>query len=161
MAQAIPILSLLIAALAVFVGPMITLRMSRRQIELSRRIAHRQIIAPMRQAWINNLRDRLAELLTLSTRCWNKNAESGYDELQDPEYKRIEELGQEIELLINPTEDDHKELVAAIKEITMSIAHGLKAVDAFSTSTARAGVLGQKIFKTEWNRIKAEIERPD
>jgi hypothetical protein len=52
----IPVLSLIVAALAVFFGPLITLKISRKQFELSRRIADKQIIAPMRQAWIEKLR---------------------------------------------------------------------------------------------------------
>jgi uncharacterized protein YneF (UPF0154 family) len=69
----IPILSLAVAALAVFVGPFITLRISRRQFELSRRIADKQIVAPMRQAWINNLREKVAELSSSALHYWNKD----------------------------------------------------------------------------------------
>src|SRR6201998_3579529 len=58
----IPVLSLVIALLAVFVGPLVTLRIGRKQIEISRRIANKQIVAPMRQAWINTFREKLAEL---------------------------------------------------------------------------------------------------
>jgi hypothetical protein len=162
MAQAIPILSLIIAALAVFVGPMVTLKMSQRQIELSRRIAHRQIIAPMRQAWIEGLRGKLAELLSLSFRCWDRAVKLGtnYEELNDPEFKRILELTEEIRLLINPVEPDHKELVNSIAQITRSILCGLDNFVEFKSATEKARTLGLAIFKTEWNRIKVEIERP-
>lgn len=62
MNDSIPVLSLIVAALAVFVGPIISWRVAKRQIESSSAVANKQIIAPMRQAWINSLRDAMAEL---------------------------------------------------------------------------------------------------
>lgn len=71
--KAIPILSLVVAALAVFVSPLVswlvarrqfknTLELTQRQINSSLAVANKQIIAPMRQKWINDLRDLVAEL---------------------------------------------------------------------------------------------------
>jgi uncharacterized protein YneF (UPF0154 family) len=71
MERFIPILSLLIAAIAVFVGPAISVYIAKRQIRASSEIANeqirmtlkassKQITAPMRQAWINCLRNLLA-----------------------------------------------------------------------------------------------------
>jgi len=45
--------SLLIALVAIFLGPMINFK-----------ISNRQVIAPMRQAWINSLRDNIAEFIS-------------------------------------------------------------------------------------------------
>jgi hypothetical protein len=44
-------------------------------------------------------------------------------------------------------------------QITRSIVCGLDGLDAFNTGRENAGRLGQKIFRTEWSRIKAEIEQ--
>jgi hypothetical protein len=57
----LPVLSLVIAALAVFFGPLISLRIAKRQIEASLAVTIRQTIAPMRQKWIDDLRERVAE----------------------------------------------------------------------------------------------------
>ncbi len=62
MDKSIPVLSLIVAALAVFVGPLISWLVAKRQLASSLEVANKQIIAPMRQAWINDLRDLLAEL---------------------------------------------------------------------------------------------------
>jgi hypothetical protein len=62
MKEIIPILSLITAILAVFVGPLISLRITKRQIASSLNAANKQIVAPMRQAWINSLRDMIAEI---------------------------------------------------------------------------------------------------
>jgi uncharacterized Tic20 family protein len=62
MKEIIPILSLITAILAVFVGPLISWRITKRQIASSLKAANKQIVAPMRQAWINSLRDMIAEI---------------------------------------------------------------------------------------------------
>jgi hypothetical protein len=161
LSQWIPIISLGIALLAVIVGPTVTLMISSRQIELSRRIANRQVIAPMRQAWIENVRVKLAEFLSLALHCWNRAVTiSSFDALDDAEYKRLLGLGVEIELLINPMETDHKELLSAMTQCTRALAQGIEHHAEFSLGRERVGALGQKIFKTEWNRVKAEIEKP-
>jgi hypothetical protein len=54
--MSIPTLSLIVAALAVCFGPWISLRIAKRRMASSAEVANKQITAPMRQAWINNLR---------------------------------------------------------------------------------------------------------
>lgn len=116
--QIIPILSLVVALLAVFIGPRITLKIGIRQIELSRRIASKQIVAPMRQAWINTFREKLAEFTSAAFHDWNvRQISIAAVELKDEEQRRLAQLEHEIELLINPTEPDHKEVVETIKQI--------------------------------------------
>ena len=46
----IPVLSLIVAALAVVFGPLISWRIAKRQIEASAEVANKQITAPMRQS---------------------------------------------------------------------------------------------------------------
>jgi hypothetical protein len=57
MDKTVPVLSLLVALLAVFVGPLVQMRIARRQIRASIEVANKQITASMRQAWVTNLRD--------------------------------------------------------------------------------------------------------
>ena len=156
----IPVLSLVVAALAVFFGPLITLRISRKQFELSRRIADKQIVAPMRQAWIEKLREKIAELTSSALHYWNKDWSSIPDATKDEEQKRLTRLEHEITLLINPSEAEHKELLVAIRQAMVALDRGLNWGDEFAVALQKVIDLGQKIFKTEWNRIKAEIEKP-
>ena len=154
----LPILSLVIAALAVFVGPFITLRLGRNQIELSRRIASKQIVAPMRQAWINELRSKVAELSSGALHYWN----TGFDDRKDEEVRRVWQLQEEIKLLINPNEEDHKTLVDTIQQLLSAMQKGVKrdAANDFFAAHHNTTILSQKIFKDEWNRIKGDIEKP-
>ena len=64
----LPFVSLVVAALAVFVGPWISARATNRQVRASLIAANKQIVAPMRQAWINSLREKVADVL--STAWW-------------------------------------------------------------------------------------------
>ena len=154
----IPVLSLIVAAVAVFVGPFVTLHVGRKQIELSRRIASRQIVAPMRQAWINALRDKLAELSNSALLYWNTE----FDRRAEEEQHRLFLIEEQIKLLINPDEPDHKELVAAIKNLLWALQKGVlkDSGNDFSLARERVLLLGQKILKTEWNRVKNDIEKP-
>jgi hypothetical protein len=154
--QTIPILSLVVAALAVFFGPFITLYIGRKQNELSRRIASKQIVAPMRQAWINDLRDKLAELSSSALHYLN----AGFENRKDKEYKRLTLLEEEITLLINPSETDHLELVKAIRKMILALESGIDEVDNFIKARETTRSLGQRIFKSEWNRVKDDIEKP-
>lgn len=86
----IPVLSLLVAALAVFVGPLVSWAMTRRQLEASQRIASRQLVGPMRQAWINDLRAKLAELLSSALHYFV----AGFEDRTDKEYRRLTQLEQ-------------------------------------------------------------------
>lgn len=157
--QLIPVLSLIVAALAVFFGPFITLYIGRKQIELSRRIASKQIVAPMRQAWINDIRDKLAELSSTALHFLN----AGFEQRKDEEYKRLHQLEEEITLRINPSEPDHLELLKTIRKMMLALqsgVHDVEILDNFIEAHQKTRSLGQRIFKTEWNRIKDDIEKP-
>lgn len=168
--ETIPILSLIVALLAVFVGPLITLRLGRKQaglsakqLELSRRIASKQIVAPMRQAWINNLRDKVAELTSGVVHCYNRDWRRPLrppDEWKDEERKRLTLLEHEIQLLINPTEADHKELVETIRIMMAALDKGLDGTGHLFAAQEKVTAIGQRIFKAEWNRVKEEIDNP-
>ncbi len=97
----------LIALLAVIVGPLISLR-----------IARRQTISPMRQKWINVLRSKIVEYVT-ELRTAILPLEGQYP-LADKEvivfYKRVVSIRIEIELMLNPEEEDHNKLISLMKD---------------------------------------------
>ena len=69
-------------------------------------------------------------------------------------------LEQQITLLINPKEQDHQELVAAIREMVGALDSGDWRTDKFPMAHTEITNLGQKILKTEWDRIKSDIDKP-
>ena len=137
--QAIPILSLVVAMLAVIVGPLVQWR-----------IAKRQIVDPMRQAWINELRKLLSKLLGNSSYFMARGA----DKVRDMEdLRELAVIQQEIELTLNPLEEDHKLLIAGLREM-MKAAMVARDQQRFIQLHVEAEVLAQKILKREWNRVK-------
>ncbi|MFZ4857453.1 MAG: hypothetical protein ACOYL3_13750 [Desulfuromonadaceae bacterium] len=107
--EVIPVFSAITALLAVFFGPMVTLK-----------VAKKTIISPMRQAWINSLRDLIACFLAISERSefkYYKSTEA--DETKKKErqkiYERLVHLESKISLMINSQENDHIRLLSEIK----------------------------------------------
>ena len=111
MKDAIPILSLLIALLAVFVGPLLSWLTARRQAAIALAVANKQIIAPMRQAWINSLRDLTAELSSRALHYY----QAGFEDRSDAEYQELTLLEWKIVLMLNCNEADHSELEQSIR----------------------------------------------
>jgi hypothetical protein len=164
MERFIPILSLLVAVLAVFVGPAISLRIARRQIQASSELANnqirsameasnKQITAPMRQAWINSLRDLLAELTSSALHYYV----AGFEERTDEEYQRLTFLQAKVGLMLNPNEDDHKRLEGLINWMINSIQYERGKSDEFPESHGQVTALARAVLKREWNVVKEPI----
>jgi hypothetical protein len=146
--QLIAVISLLIAFLAVFVSPFVSWITTKFQ----GKVAHRQMLGPMRQAWINELRKKLSVLIGRTT----FYSFAGQHPVNIEEvYRELTEIQQEIELTINPREDDHRELVNTIAAMMKSFANKAPR-DVFMAEQRKVVTLAQTIFKTEWNQVKDE-----
>jgi len=150
----ISIISLCVAGLAVFVGPFVSMRIANRQIKSATRTTEKQIISPIRQNWINELRMIIVEITSKSAHYWV----SGTDNRKDSEYYRITELEHTIRLYINPKEEDHLKLVKLIKQMTNEL-YSTKIENEVLFWKAHEQVLSlsQKILKREWERVKNDI----
>lgn len=154
MDKAIPILSLIVAALAVFVGPLISWIVTKHQVNSSLEVANKQIIAPMRQVWINNLRDLLAELTSSALHYHG----AGFDDRTDEEYQRLTFLEHRIRLMLNPLEEDHKQLEILIRRMISTIDPGKAGNEDFQASHRAVINLARQVLKREWNRVKDRIQ---
>ena len=150
MIQLVPVLSLVVAILAVFVGPMISWAIARRQLEASQRIASQQLIGPMRQAWINELRKAVAELLSSGLHYFV----AGFEDRTDQEYRRLTELEHEVILMLNPREEDHMALLGAIRNMIAALEGGKQHDQQFAEEHKRTAELARRVLKAEWNRVK-------
>lgn len=161
----IPVLSLVVAGLAVFVGPLVSWFVTKRQlassgiladrqIRASLSVANKQIIAPMRQAWINTLRDLLAEL---SSSALHYHV-AGFEERTDDEYRRLTLLEHKVAMMLNPIEDDHKQLEQLIRKLISTLERGREAEQGFPDLHQAVVTLSRQIFKREWNVVKERIE---
>jgi len=154
MDKTIPILALVVAALAVFVGPFISWFVAKRQLASSLEIANKQIVGPMRQAWINNLRDLLAELTSSSLHYFV----AGFDDRTEDEYRRLTLLEHKIAMMLNPLEDDHKRLEELIRQMVSSLERGREGEAAFPDTHRSVVDLSRQIVKREWNRVRDKIQ---
>ncbi len=148
----ISILSLVVAILAVFVGPVLTYRIMKRQIAASLETAIKQIIAPMRQAWINNLRDLIAELTSSALHYCKAGAERPTGE----EHRHLILLESKIALTLNSIESDHQELEKLIHELVVTVVQQQPDADVQKLHKSVLD-LARRIFKEEWNRVKERI----
>ena len=129
------------------------MRTARRQIASSLEVANKQVTAPMRQAWINNLRDLLAELAGNSDHYFA----AGFEERTDDEYRHLTHLRYRIELMLNPNEADHRKLETHIKAVVTALGQGRQYDQEFIENHKALIELTKTILKREWNVIKKPI----
>lgn len=154
----ISILSLIIAILAVFIGPLISWHIAKRQVESSANVANKQITAPMRQEWINDLRELVAELTSSALHYFTSGHESeGYKHFQ-----RLTFLESKIQLMLNPNEEDHQKLewmIGDMMKALQAVHRGEEQGKAHFIATHPEVIkLSRQVFKREWNRVKDKIE---
>jgi hypothetical protein len=135
----VPILSLLVALISVFFGPLI-----------SARTAKRAMLGPMRQKWINDLRGLLSEISGSSLHYW----QTGYEDRIEDEYKRITDLTHQVIFHLNPNEDEHNKLIDVIRRLEGSLSKGKEADDEFFKAYNELLGQGRKVLKTEWEVVK-------
>ncbi len=153
-ATTLSILSLIVAGLAVVVGPFISWNIAKKQINSSSFLAKKQIISPIRQAWINELRTIISKLT--SKAAYYKVA--GYEERQDQEYYLIIELEHQLRLYLNPKEKDHSELLNKVSIMTDEIGGTTMEKDVvFWKAHEEVLKLSGRILKREWERVKSDI----
>jgi len=149
----VPILSLVVASLAVFVGPFISLHVAKRQVRSSLEVANRQITGPMRQAWINSLRDLLSEVCSSAHHYFV----AGFEVRKDEEYQRLTHLETKIQLMLNAKEDDHIQLEKLIREMVSSLERGKDGDAEFIVVHPKVVALSRQVLKREWNVVKEPI----
>jgi hypothetical protein len=148
------VMSLFVAILAVVVGPVISLKIANKQIKSSTFLSKKQIISPIRQAWINELRSIISRLA--SKAAYYKVA--GYEEREDEEYYHIIELEYQLKLYLNPKEKDHSELLNKVSIMTAEIGGDTMEKDVvFWRAHEEVLKLSGRILKREWERVKADI----
>ena len=126
---------------------------------LAARTSKDQMIGPMRQAWINDLRDNLSHYIShLSINRWY-GAPSAQDPDPDKERKELEDLGrvkeairlrEKLFLLLNPLEKEHIALASLIQS----------AFDTYVAAEDTSKILvalrqdAQVVLKTEWDVVR-------
>lgn len=161
----LPICSLLVAGLAIVVTPLVNWIVSKRQMQTALAVAQKQVIAPMRQKWIDALRDRVAEII--STTHWYYVAgadqstilseEADADEQAAAQSQLVERkvifLLNQVDLMLNPKEIDHIELLAALNQLRNA---AFTSATDFPNAVIVANKRCKAVLKREWDRLKQE-----
>ena len=139
---------MLVSLVAVVAGPVVTFK-----------IAKRQIVSPIRQKWIDELREIISEYLSQCEQLlvFGEDAllnTNGIDNEKQKIYTRLLYLEQKLKLMLNPKEQEHNDLLNIISIITDEINHGVSNIIIFGNNIKSATTISQKILKIEWQRVK-------
>ncbi|OYN65453.1 hypothetical protein [Bacillus safensis] len=115
-------------------------------------------ISKERIEWVNNMRDNFVEFNNLLF-VLNQQRKFLYPEYIEQEINVLLKLGNNIELLINPTESYSKALIGQINSVIVLIQTDNSSVDKIYQMYKDIMKLQQIILKSEWSRTKLEIEK--
>lgn len=139
------------ALCAVLLGPMVSMWAAGRQSRVA-------VLSANRQAWINSLRDLIAECMSTAALIqladWSTRPQSEFEERME----RLSFMISKIRLMLNPKEDDHQRLADLLGEL-MKACGGLKSTDPKNRAVGATAVqqlvpLSQSVLKREWERVK-------
>ena len=146
------IASAMTAMAAVIISPLITYSTVRKQIRAN-------LVSGNRQAWINALRDELAEAFELLTwqfllRPGTHSGEEGYKYVSERR-ARIRLLIYRIRLRLNAQEQESHALLDLLGKLeSLALTSNGHGGPEFEEKMEEAVATAQKILKLEWNRVK-------
>jgi hypothetical protein len=140
-----------VALVAVVVGPTLSLIATNRQVRATVRSTNRQ-------AWINELRNQIAEALSLLTEAMAmKKSTLPYEE-RIKTLVRYDLHFSKIQLLINAKEQDHRDLCTNLARAMIALNKYLVAKEDDKAELERISKtiveISQLILKREWERVK-------
>jgi predicted membrane protein len=136
------------------------------QIKNSQEVATKQIksssISSFRQKWIENLRDCIAEFISVSQYiylvAYLNNSQPNQDTIDN--FKKLSFLQEKIELYLNPTKNRHLEIMRStniIRDLLYAKDKTPKEREQILAETSNLTKKVNEILKEEWQRIKTEI----
>jgi hypothetical protein len=154
--EGIAVLMAIVAIFAAVVGPVVTYTVTMRQLQVQLTVAKAQVISPMRQAWINKLRERIAVFSALTSLIIVfKN--SGTEHRKD--VREMYELSQEILLLLHVGEPEHDLIALKVTELLKCTTSDNKADIGQIQRELRK--ITQKVLHDEWGITKKmELDAP-
>lgn len=135
-----------LSCIAVIASAWISSKIANKNISVSRKqikLNHELKLAEFRQAWINSLRDTMAEFHSIGTH-------PNTDQTSEKDFYK---LGTKIELLMNPSDPDYQELHGLMYKYL----NAKTLADKFSLNPQFIN-LSQRILKREWDRLKSDLD---
>jgi hypothetical protein len=150
--ETIAVISAVTALLAVLLSPLVSLWAAQRQSRVT-------VLSANRQAWINTLRDLIAEYISITDLMhagdWSSRTEIEFDQKME----RLALLSAKVGLMINPKEEDHQRLDQLLRGLLLTMGGRAAAGERRDAQKARTLIkdlvpLSQSILKREWERVK-------
>jgi hypothetical protein len=151
MTELLAMVAAVTALCAVILGPLVSMWAAAKQSRVA-------VLSANRQAWINSLRELLAECMSTGALIhladWSTRPQAEFEQKME----RLSFLISKIRLMLNPKEDDHERLTELLGHLMKSCG-GRRGTDA-KDRTAGAEVvrelvpLSQTVLKREWERVK-------
>lgn len=149
------------ALVASVMGPIVTLKVARRQFRAN-------VISTNRQKWIETFRDRLSELLSLMNaaqiikRHWLGSWRGGVGPIQAnlqlaEKFERAHMALAEIQLLTSAGDPDHQRLNDALAAALSHLQHDEPREDELAASVEDVIALGRTILRDAWARVKQGV----
>jgi hypothetical protein len=113
-------------------------------------VARVSLVMPMREAWIGQLRDKLASFLAACTEAIRVEQAGGEKTME------IVSIRYGIELMLNPKEADHDALEEALNHLAALAVRRPKDVGGFTQASSALRTLARRILKVEWDRVQAK-----
>lgn len=110
---------------------------------------NKTVLSGNRQAWINELRDLISKILSITMTISINN------DIKQEEYQNLRYLITKVELMLNPIND--KDFIRALTELEacfLDILMRNKTIGDLDVCTAKVKLLTQSTLKAEWIRVK-------
>jgi hypothetical protein len=151
------LLSLVVAALAVFIRLLISSKIATKKLAGTIKISNKHTTSPIRQSWINELRQILVKLITNCTYFFSETNK----EKRDSCHLDVCELIGQLELYVNSKGDEHNELFNFDVHIEFSIFSEDKPNKLSQFWFVHRAIVeqSQTVLKTQWQRIKMKYNK--
>ena len=158
LASVVGVISAATALVASITGPLVTFHVGRSQVRAA-------VISGNRQRWIDAFREVISEFcsqVAVAVQVREKLARDGTFHLStEPEtlrqFERLVFIATKIRLMINPLENDHRELLAAMEGLLTMLRTASPSDDVQPTAEATGRqIIGisQAILRREWLRVQ-------
>lgn len=124
-------------------GVLISTLFTRRSSEKQARMQTALKLAEFRQAWIDSLREAMAEFQSYGVT-------PGVEHFKEPKFYQV---GTKIELMMNRSDPEYSELDGCLYDFLMAETETQK-----YTANPKYVLICQNILKREWDRLRADLE---
>ena len=140
------IIPMLISLTAVIVAPIVAFK-----------VAKQQILSPIKQKWIDELRDIMSEILSEAQRSIVMNEGGGILNAEAPDeklYLKLHYLECKLQLMLSLDDKNHTDLIKLVRTLTDEVHHGVRNYIEFGETISEIAALSHEVLRAEWQSIK-------